>query len=76
MFVGGVNSLTGAVLATILLSGLPELLRFAAEWRIAIYCVIVLLIINYRTSGIMGERELTWSAVRRLWMRKGAGRDA
>ena len=76
VFVGGVNSLTGAVLATILLSGLPELLRFAAEWRIAIYCVIVLLIINYRTSGIMGERELTWSAVRRLWMRKGAGRDA
>lgn len=76
VFVGGVNSLTGAVLATILLSGLPELLRFAAEWRIAIYCVIVLLIINYRTSGIMGERELTWSAVQRLWMRKGAGRDA
>jgi len=76
VFVGGVNSLTGAVLATILLSGLPELLRFAAEWRIAIYCVIVLLIINYRTSGIMGERELTWSAVRRLWKRKGAERDA
>ena len=76
VFVGGVNSLTGAVLATILLSGLPELLRFAAEWRIAIYCVIVLLIINYRTSGIMGECELTWSAVQRLWMRKGAGRDA
>ena len=64
------------MLATILLSGLPELLRFAAEWRIAIYCVIVLLIINYRTSGIMGERELTWSAVRRLWTRKGAERDA
>jgi len=76
VFVGGVNSLTGAVLATILLSGLPELLRFAAEWRIAIYCVIVLLIINYRTSGIMGERELAWSAVRRLWTRKGAERDA
>ena len=76
VFVGGVNSLTGAVLATILLSGLPELLRFAAEWRIAIYCVIVLLIINYRTSGIMGERELTLSAVRRLWKRKGAERDA
>ena len=76
VFVGGVNSLTGAVLATILLSGLPELLRFAAEWRIAIYCVIVLLIINYRTSGIMGERELAWSAVRRLWTRKGARRDA
>ena len=76
VFVGGVNSLTGAVLATILLLGLPELLRFAAEWRIAIYCVIVLLIINYRTSGIMGERELAWSAVRRLWTRKGAERDA
>ncbi len=76
VFVGGVNSLTGTVLATILLSGLPELLRFAAEWRIAIYCVIVLLIINYRTSGIMGERELAWSVVRRLWKRKRKGAGA
>ena len=69
VFVGGVNSLTGTVLATILLTWLPEFLRFASEWRVAIYCVIVLLIVNYRTAGIMGERELSPKSLRRLFGR-------
>jgi branched-chain amino acid transport system permease protein len=71
VFVGGVNSLTGAVVATVLLTGLPEFLRFASEWRIAIYCVIVLLILNFRPSGIFGEHEISLRFLRRLF-RKGA----
>ncbi len=72
VFVGGVNSLSGAIFATILLTGLPEFLRFASEWRIAIYCVIVLLILNFRPSGIFGEHEISLRFLGRL--RKGAGR--
>ena len=70
VFVGGVNSLTGAVVATVLLTGLPEFLRFASEWRIAIYCVIVLLILNFRPSGIFGEHEISLRFLRQLF-RKG-----
>lgn len=66
VFVGGINSLTGSVVATILLTGLPELLRFASEWRIAVYCIIVLLIINYRPIGIFGEFEITLKWLRQL----------
>lgn len=58
VFVGGINSLTGAIFSALLLTGLPEVLRFASEWRIIIYCVIVLLIINFRPIGIFGEWEL------------------
>ncbi len=58
VFVGGINSLTGAIFSALLLTGLPEVLRFASEWRIIIYCVIVLLIINFRPTGIFGEWEL------------------
>lgn len=50
--------LTGAVLSAIALASLPELLRFASEWRIVIYCIIVLVIINFRPTGIFGEYEL------------------
>ncbi len=71
VFVGGVNSLTGAVVATVLLTGLPEFLRFASEWRIAIYCIIVLLILNFRPSGIFGMHEISLSFLRQLF-RKGA----
>jgi branched-chain amino acid transport system permease protein len=70
VFVGGVNSLTGAVVATVLLTGLPEFLRFASEWRIAIYCIIVLLILNFRPSGIFGEHEISLGFLRQLF-RKG-----
>ena len=71
VFVGGVNSLTGAVVATVLLTGLPEFLRFASEWRIAIYCIIVLLILNFRPSGIFGEHEISLRFLLQLF-RKGA----
>jgi len=70
VFVGGVNSLSGAVVATFILTGLPEFLRFASEWRIAIYCVIVLLILNFRPSGIFGEHEISLRFLQRLF-RKG-----
>ncbi len=71
VFVGGVNSLSGAVVATFVLTGLPEFLRFASEWRIAIYCVIVILILNFRPSGIFGEHEISLRFLQKLF-RKGA----
>ncbi len=67
VFVGGINSLTGAMVSAVILTGLPELLRFASAWRILIYCIIVLLIINYRPNGIFGDWEIS-----RLWKRRKA----
>ena len=71
VFLGGINSLTGAIVAAVLLTGLPEILRFAAEWRIVIYSAIVLIIINFRPSGLFGEFELpVWKTIRRLFRMK------
>jgi len=67
VFVGGINSLTGAVVATVLLTGLPEFLRFASEWRIAIYCIIVLLILNFRPSGMFGQYEISLRSIKQLF---------
>jgi len=67
VFVGGINSLTGAMVSSVILTGLPELLRFASAWRILIYCIIVLLIINYRPNGIFGDWEIN-----RLWKKRKA----
>jgi branched-chain amino acid transport system permease protein len=78
VFVGGINSLTGAIVAAVFLTGLPEFLRSAAEWRIVIYSVIVLIIINFRPSGIFGEYELpVWGSIRNLLarLRRGPRRD-
>ncbi len=59
VFFGGVNSLTGSTLGAFILSALPQLLRGLQNYRYVIYAVLVLLIINFRPSGLLGEWELT-----------------
>lgn len=67
VFFGGVNSLTGSVFSAILLTIAPEFLRFASEWRIAIYCILVIFVLNFRPSGIFGEYELSVKGLRRIF---------
>ncbi|MEG1808496.1 MAG: branched-chain amino acid ABC transporter permease [Oscillospiraceae bacterium] len=59
VFIGGVNSLSGTITAGVLLNILPEFLRFTDNLRIVIYCVTVLLIINFMPKGLFGELEIT-----------------
>lgn len=61
VILGGRGSLTGTILAGLLLLPLPELLRFgsAEQWRMVLYGFLVVLVILFRPSGIMGARELT-----------------
>ncbi len=66
VFFGGINSLTGAIFAGILLNLLPEVFRFSNELRVIIYCVVVLFIVNFRPQGLFGEAELDWAALKRL----------
>lgn len=59
VFFGGVNSLTGSIIGTAILTALPEMLRFAAEYRTVFYSILVLLIINFKPAGLFGEYELS-----------------
>ncbi len=70
VFFGGMGSLTGAIFSAFILGTLPEVLRFASEWRVVIYSIVVLVIINFRPSGIFGSWELSPAAVKR-WLSRG-----
>ena len=63
VFFGGRDSLTGTIIGAVMLSALPEVLRFASEWRVLIYCVIILLIINFRPAGLFGRWELSFAGL-------------
>lgn len=69
VFFGGINSLTGSIFAGIFLGMLPEVLRFSNALRIAIYCGVVLFIINFRPQGLFGTTEFTVAGLRR-WLEK------
>jgi len=71
LFFGGTNSLTGSVIAAFLLKLLPELFRGIVvfgkslqEYRTIIYCVLIILVINYRQKGLLGEKELNFKKLR------------
>ena len=59
VFFGGMGSMTGALLAGILLGILPELLRATDNLRIIIYCLVVLITINFRPQGMLGTYEFS-----------------
>jgi branched-chain amino acid transport system permease protein len=63
---GGMGSLTGSILGAILLTALPEALRFASSDRLIIYSFLLIVLMIARPQGIMGRRELSLGA---LWRR-------
>ena len=80
VILGGRGSLTGSILAGLLLLPLPELLRFggAEEWRMVLYGFLVVMVILFRPSGIMGTRELTLQDVKTFFRRlpRKSGKEA
>ena len=62
---GGLGSVPGAIFGGALLAALPELLRFTANYRDAIYGAAMVLIILYRPQGLLGRRHVPVRSRRR-----------
>ena len=62
---GGLGSVSGAVLAAILLTLLPEVLRPVKQYRMVIYSLMLILLMVLRPQGLLGTREITLR-----WLRK------
>jgi len=56
---GGLGSVSGSVVGTILLTFLPELLRSFANWRLVLYGAAVIIIMISRPQGLMGGKEFS-----------------
>ncbi len=56
---GGMGSITGPIVAIALFVGIPELFRGLALWRLVLYGVVLVVIINYRPKGLFGYEELS-----------------
>lgn len=72
LFFGGTNSLTGSVISAAALKVLPEFLKGIKlggidlqNFKTVIYCLLIIVVINFRTQGILGESELSFVAAKR-----------
>jgi branched-chain amino acid transport system permease protein len=70
---GGMGSLTGSILGAILLTALPEALRFASADRLIVYSALLIVLMIVRPQGILGRRELSLDRLRRLGRRARPG---
>jgi branched-chain amino acid transport system permease protein len=70
VFFGGLRSVTGAVVGTLILMTLPSFMQFLSEWRMAIFTSVILVIILYRPGGLMGDWELSFEWLRSLVSRR------
>jgi branched-chain amino acid transport system permease protein len=75
--IGGLGSMTGAVVAGVMVTWGGELLRFFEEpitvfgyeyegipgMRMVIFSMILILVMIFARSGLMGRREFTWQAL-------------
>ena len=70
VILGGLGSITGSVVGAVILTLLPQLLRFfgdtVSEWRMVVYSVLLILLMLLRPSGIFGKHELNLLG---LWAR-------
>lgn len=64
--IGGMGSLTGSILASMLITLLPEILRSAANYRMLFYGVAVVLVITLRPTGLMGYKEVSLNWFKKL----------
>ena len=71
---GGLGSVSGAAIAAVLLTLLPEWLRGVREYRMVIFAVVLVVTMIVRPRGLLGLREL-WDYLPRplrVWERAAA----
>jgi branched-chain amino acid transport system permease protein len=57
---GGMGSMTGAILASYVLTYLQEMLRFLQDYRLLIYPLILILVMLFRPKGLLGMKEFSF----------------
>jgi len=57
---GGMGSMTGAILAAYVLTYLQEMLRFLQDYRLLIYPLILILVMLFRPKGLLGMKEFSF----------------
>lgn len=63
---GGLGSISGSILAAILLAIISTLLQSFAEIRMILYALILIVIMIFRPQGLMGTKEVSLSIFSRL----------
>jgi len=58
---GGMGSMTGAVIAATVLTALPSLMQALSSYRMVIYSLLLIIVMIFRPSGLMGRKDISFT---------------
>ena len=58
---GGMGSMVGSVLSATVLTAVPELLRAFSEYRMILYSLLLITVMIFKPSGLMGQYDFSLS---------------
>jgi len=64
---GGLGSFTGSIIAAIILTVLPELLRDFADYRMLVYSVVLIALMIFKPTGLFGTYEFSLTRAIDYW---------
>ena len=62
---GGIGSITGSILSASFITLINEVLRSLSEYRVLIYSLVLIMIMIFKPSGLLGTNELSFKSIRR-----------
>ena len=64
LIIGGSSTIRGAVIGAVLLTVIPEMFRFASEYRMLVFGLVLVVVLRFQPQGLVGERS---------WIARAAG---
>ena len=65
--IGGLGTLRGPIFGALLITSLPEILRFADDYRELVYGLLLVLMVRFMPQGLIGEDSPVWNFLVRIW---------
>lgn len=66
LIIGGNGTIRGAIVGAVLLTLIPELFRFASDYRILIFGLVLVLVLRFQPQGLVGDGSLLACVVSRV----------
>jgi len=57
LYIGGANSISGAITGAVIFTIIPELFRGFQIWRMVLFSILLIIVMLFRPNGIIGEWE-------------------
>lgn len=64
LYAGGMSSISGSIVSALVLTALPEFLRFLASWRMVLYGLLLIVLMLKMPNGLFGGKEFKFLQVR------------